>query len=649
MSARFSRRRLLAGSIASAVATAASASPQGWVKLRLAGRPREGVLPLTQTITFGAKTPVGYGGHPLGYRGPDATSTSRHWLGITGGNGAGHWQVDGRNHLVPKNGTTAYGKPPPVLTEGPSAYVLNIAEYADQALTKPTGSATTVTIDVIPYAAHAREMTTTPGGVNQDNFGDQSYQLNKLLTVTSGNPIQLGDTIYLRDGAINPRAATARLKYPSNGWTIGEGDAVRPLPRNKTEPCIKITSDNPDTTSTNPDGHKKWGGGGKIGPIRIETSADVHYPLFFQYVSFTWLQSSGRGGTGVDKLLGWTQSSMGYGLSVQYCYFGAGPNVPIDDYYNSWGLQTHKDYVVDNCYFERCGSAMQTYQNGKVTWNTMCNIVSDGIQFGALAYELQVTDNFEYAKAAGLWPGVHSDGVQFNWGSSTPTGTYRFGIIARNISEHATALVNNNGSQGLFMNPVGAPTGASVRMNDAVIVNNIYHEDHQNLLQFVWMDHPIVRFNIALHANSGQATQDGFFAQHPNYEPSTDGDFSLNVANVYYQLSLIKGNPVLGPQMGAPNLSSSNVTSNIPGVPKDDDVYRKAFNFPPGGDAQIRTRAQAIAAWTPIRGGPAMHPDGRYYGALLPVDDHGVVSWNNGKVFDPTAVHTPLDPRYFTS
>jgi hypothetical protein len=660
---KLGRRGVLMGVAAAMTAGAAAASPLGWLKLRLAAILRI-TLPASQTVRFGDRTRAGHGGHPLQYTGPDALVFGHRYLGITAGNGAGHWTIDNRNHLVPAG---TYDLAPPAFIAGVAAYTLTVAEYYDSGHTSPTGVTSTVQVDIIANAAHAREMVTTPSAVNQDNYASTSnhYQLNKLMIAMGAPRIQIGDTVYLRDGAINPTPFNApRLQLPSVAWTVGSGGAVRDLPDGTTEPAFLITSENPDTTSVNPDGHKKWGGGGMLAGIKVDAPAgnDFHYPIQFEYVSFSWLNDSLRTtGKGVDKVIGWTNTVPGYGYSIRHCYFGAGPNVSVSDYRNTYGVQTHRNCVLYENYFERLGWGFDGSQDVKITWNVFHHIVSDGMQFGNYCYQVEITDNFEYAKASGLYSGAHADGLQLNWGSSTPVGTFVFGTIARNLLEHGDALAGGNGGQGLFMNPSGAPSGSAVRMTNMVVINNIYHDDHQNMLEFVWADNPTIRFNIALRANGGlNPLLLAYFEQHPNYTACSDGDYSLNIANFYDRLFRITGSPTIWPLMGAPNSGPIGATK-ITGVAASDAVYRAAFpGFPTAAmalaetgkalpEAWFTTRARTIAAWTPLRGGPAMHSDGRYYGPLFPVDDHGVVSWNTGGVFDPTAVHTPLDPRYFTT
>jgi hypothetical protein len=53
------------------------------------------------------------------------------------------------------------------------------------------------------------------------------------------------------------------------------------------------------------------------------------------------------------------------------------------------------------------------------------------------------------------------------------------------------------------------------------------------------------------------------------------------------------------------------------------------------------SRAANILMFAPVRGGYAYNADGTYSGWLFPADNAGVISFNDGTVFDPTATHTP--------
>lgn len=239
--------------------------------------PTNPTFPATQTVNFGAKTPVGFGGSPLGY-------VNRQFLGITrflaitsqtdaSSNPVSYFQIDDRQHLVPKNGSGAYGTSWGSPNCGSPGCIIVVAEFLDAGHTIPTGAATTVTVPIIANAATAREMTSSgaagcvsncesasanpDGGTTWAQTGTAfSFSKSQLYTLVNAGSLCLGDTVYLRDGYFNPSNQLFRLRPPSTStgfWTCGSGRIT----------FISETIDNGMRANGNPQYHNgfKWGGG----------------------------------------------------------------------------------------------------------------------------------------------------------------------------------------------------------------------------------------------------------------------------------------------------------------------------------------------------------------------------------------------------
>lgn len=159
-------------------------------------------LPATQTISFGAKTLRGHGGHDLRYPGVGT-------LSITSGNGSGFWAIDSRNHLV-LAGT--YDAAPPSLSVGNGSYVLTIGDKTVSSV---------VTINVVAYEYSVRPV---PTGTNADTAS--SFQLRTVIN--SGSSVNFGDVIRIRDGTVynDDQSLDMRLRKGSQFTQRGGGPAA---------------------------------------------------------------------------------------------------------------------------------------------------------------------------------------------------------------------------------------------------------------------------------------------------------------------------------------------------------------------------------------------------------------------------------------
>jgi hypothetical protein len=630
------------------------APPAGAQRLRLVYiPPANPIFPSTQTINFGAKTLVGQGGSPMGYKNPGLLGFAR-WLAITNVQDKNStsicsdvtacaansvlFKIDGRNMLVPQNGATAYGGAWSNPANGP--YTVTVGEYLDPLHTTPTGRLTVITVPIIPNAAHAREMTSAARGclVNCEtaqpdggagSLQSETNQFNAL--VKTGGPICLGDTIYARDagnGAVSPtKFNPTQVRYdirPKALAAFSTGACAGATGR------VTITS---ETTDASTDGYGlpalqhgfRFGGGiefnindiGAATSIPIDVSNVYCYEDFNQTsgspnACFTYNSTSATGG--------------GVGLYSSRCEITAA--VVAEQFcFNSYGSAT-----VNYNRFIYTGITVRAQQGTLIAvGNVGQNLREDMFSIGC-SPDSVITDNFMFDPSPKA--GVHQDFEQ-SVGCATP---WNFGTVARNI------LVLNNiaalagvadAPQFIFNANQTASPYLQATASGANILNNFGYSLAQNMIDYSYWSGATINFNGGLTMANPIGTpltpNPGKILLQPGQGVCCDVTANNNAANG-------------GSFAGQPGtiIDANRVTIPWTGVGATDLArYKAAFpnlNNASPANLGITTRAEAIRQFTPAyRTGDLYNLDGSYSWPWTPADSAGRPCWNNGlTTFDNT-------------
>lgn len=147
------------------------------------------LFPATQSISFGAKTRLGHGGHKMAYAGTGTVS-------ITSQKDASNADVTFFTINTAKEIVLAgtYGNAPSAMTNGP--YTVVVTDGTDSS---------TLTIPMVANTFHA--------AYNAANDTAANHQVNKIIQSTA---VAYGDTILLRDGQYGIDPATGLQQF----WTI---------------------------------------------------------------------------------------------------------------------------------------------------------------------------------------------------------------------------------------------------------------------------------------------------------------------------------------------------------------------------------------------------------------------------------------------
>lgn len=553
-------------------------------------------IPATQTVSFGAKTRVGFGGKPLGYVGAGT-------LAITGTNAA-HWQIDNRYHLVPKNGAGAYGSAPPTFS-GP--YTLTIGDGV---------VSSTVTVNMVAAKAHFREMASTPGGVNQDNsaantpFGPPyASQLNYYTDIFV---LADGDHLVMRDGHFNPAGLVWYVNYHASYAGLS----------------LTVESETVDV-ALNSDGNQRWAHGGKIGAIlhNPATSGGV-YPIEFKHLQFT-------NDSGLTSIFQQASDQIIRGLKLTNCFVGFGLGTTADIYGNSANGVGCDSTAVSGCRITNVacgyiGRASKTYP-GSLTSNVFHHNWIDNININSTGWT--ITDNFIFDTVGPV--AGHPDCMQlsgtYDVGDATDTAwatiTGNIAVCDTGAATQGIGFLTNQGTAGTYVG--------------LVFENNISVMCGLNGLQLSGMDNMFVRFNTIIgdqtRYNSGVN-----FTVTSGAPVSNNATIDRNVANIY-AIGTITGTVV--------DTNRVTLAANLTAM---DVMYP---NLRAALIAGITNRAAAIVAATPAAtaqaSGGALLADGSYGGALKADGtlNRGVVATTLDATFitSPTVLITPLQVQRQTS
>jgi hypothetical protein len=541
--------------------------------LSLCARRRAAVaptIPASQTVSFGAKTRVGFEGNPLGYTGAGT-------LTITAGNSTGHWQIDNRNHLVPKNAAGAYGSAPPTFS-GP--YTLTIGD----------GTVSTfVTVNMVARRAGFREMTSTPGGVNQDNpaadtaFGPP-YQ-SQLNYYTDKFILADGDHIVMRDGHLNPSGAIWYMSYHAS--YVG----------------LRLTIES-ETVEAVTRLH-----GGKIGQLlHSPATPGASYPVEFKNLQIT-------NDTGVASLFQQGSGGIIAGLLMTDCQVGYGPSV------------TKETMGADSLYGIQCDGVTVrgtrfTHVGSAIVGNSIQSFANDFDTLYIDQHSMDGPDNVIVGAFCRDVPGIvdnHPDTAQHQ------------GFVGSGQMITMQGCVWAGDDNICIQGPFLTNQQATLAYTGAEVTHCINFMCGLNALDFSSVSNVRANYNtILMDVTKYPLGVDPdliakFYVPHALPQPS-GGEFIRNIAN-FFELSW---------QTGA-TITPASQCVILPTVA----AYNTAFPYLVAMlTAGIETYDEGLQAATPYNlarsSGGVMEADGTANGALFPAVAPEVIgAWNDGSVYAP--------------
>jgi hypothetical protein len=640
---------LIASLFLALLAGASEAAPGN--RLRLIYIPQTNpTFPTSQTVNFGAKNLVGFGGDPMGYASPQLLGKSR-WLAITSqldkdGAAVSIFVLDDRQMLVPTNAgaaisTTNYGAAwTSAHANGP--YTLVVAEYRDAAATIPTGAQTTITVPT-PAAgtAYAREMTASynnctvncevlnPDGCSNPlasctSFSAFKWQLGTMLG--SGSAICGGDTIYLRDAGttlsptpFNPAGAGTN----STGTTTPTAYRIRPgaNPYSCGAGNVTVTSqtwDNANDANGNPRLQNGFQfGGGVI--LDASTAGNVALNLAFDHL---WC------GAFVGTPSACISFASANGTTVSLTYSRCGGVLNETAFTAGTACLSgdgHASLTYSHNHAYRAGKNFTSGGNAVAEWNICEQNRNDCIDYKKGNNTIRYNWGFD-------WHGVqpnHGDLIQrIVVGDSQ---TYGNNVVAYNLNSlgdtsYMIAL-------GALADPPQCMFAGNKSLtpeldSGALFTNNACDQIAGNAIYLSYFQNPTVQYNLALQrVNSGMSG-----AGYPlaasfvicTTSPCAGPSSGLTLTNSVFNQYGYAGQP------GPLNVTNTQQVS----VPASS--YAAFPSLTQGQNPGWKTRAQFIAALAPLIGGGAMNADGSYNGPVFPTNDAGDQCWNNGAVFDHT-------------
>lgn len=395
-----------------------------------------GALPATQTISFGAKTRKGHGGHSLGYTGSGT-------LSITAGDPTGLWTIDSRNQLVPAG---AYGGSVSGALVGP--YTLTVTDGT---------LAGTVTINILANAAHWRSVNVAP---NADSGA--TSQLRTLLSTAGA--VARGDTLWLRNGsAFNPTCVDSRIRPPS-GLYSGAGSIV-------------IRPESPFAAT--------------MGRIWFDSAAmSAAGSVFIEFRDMQFLGYNTSSATVTTPLISRTGTFAIRDVHCYNCRFERDPAAtqPMS------GVTPFSNGVIDHCYFgDLYDGITGSSANAFVTFCEMQRIQNDCIK--GTHTDITVEDNFFHDKYY-YTTSSHGDFMQDLGVTGTPPQTRSVGSFRRNIFARGSVVdPTQPDGQGLFLDD----TISGNNITNVTAENNIYIGTFVNGISMTRATNPTVRRNTVLN------------------------------------------------------------------------------------------------------------------------------------------------------
>lgn len=538
-------------------------------------------LPPTQTITFGAKTRTGHGAHLLGYTGSGT-------LSIASGNGSGHWQI-GQNALSPK-GAGGYGTAGPAFS-GPYTLVVTDGTYSS-----------TVTINIVADAFTIREMTSvanTGRWATDSMYTVDAANAHQIRTLAAGAILTLGDTIYCRDGTLNP---------------TGLNMTIRPAVSYSGTGVITIRSETVDT-SLDANGIPNRMHGFRIGGLSFDTtvSGDVLIPYDFEDV---WIDVGGSLTTGIRYA-----NERGWGVSIDNSRLSAASTHTAPQSCKGFELRGATAYVV------HCTNTTSTNLSKAITVasSAVGGRTADAVIEDNYAYELFEDHIFDTGTATSIkrnfsrdyqYAGIgdHPDGIQHVHDTTDATTTYDGPIVENNI-----IVTNSDASfdpQGVFSDD----SAAARTLTNVSFSKNIVICVHPNGVFMARMSGPTSQFNTALSLVTVSSigslpAPTTVKVVVPSGKAGTDGTFNYNAAND------VDVGAQGGTVVSTPNAEFATRTLA---------AYQVAF--PDYTETGLVSFETVMAALTPanvlVADGGCKNPDGTYNGAIGPDGD-----WNTGGVY----------------
>lgn len=396
-------------------------------------------IPATQTISFGAKTLRGYGGHSLANTGGALTITT---------NPSSLFAIDSSNQIV-LAGT--YGAAPPALT-GPYTVVVN------------NGTAnSTVTVNIAANAYHVTWRA-----------GTDTYAANQLDTTLNLSGVTYGDTIYVRAGiTMNPAA---------DRWDSGRSSAAGAF-----------------TGTWSGSNYVNIVGEGTLASTWIRSSisggrSDQYISVQNLNLSYPYTGSTGSG-EGAMNLI----NSPNF-VEIRGCSLVGGGYNATDPAPGSItcgivsGASSHDIRIVDN-YFAGFDHGIAIYgYNAYVVGNEFCQIWQDSIHI-TNTYNCEVSWNFGYDSRYFHNGALHGDCIQLaNQGFTTGTITNLGNVIGNIFIRGAPQAGYGNGAL------VGIYDTANTATSGLVVRGNIYTGTQLIGTSCYKITTPDISFNTLLQA-----------------------------------------------------------------------------------------------------------------------------------------------------
>lgn len=587
--------------------------------------------PTTQTVPFGVKTRIGYGGSPTGYVNQAALGASR-WLKVTsqkdsGGNNVSLFGVDDRNMLVPCLAVSSAGKCTSTYagswgSPATGPYTVVISEYSDAGRTVATGNSTTVTVPIDANEITIREMTSAANGClvncevdNPDSDSPtQIFQFQKAVITPL---VVMGDKIVWRSGNFNPTrlrfiAVTASSPYTGTGCPV----AVSGMPN-----CIDVVSEVEDN-SLDANGNLNLQNGAIIGGIQMASGdGNIAMPFLFDHLYFYTNSNS----SSLGNLMS-TNNTVGYGYSTIYSRFESGCSVTDSPNYfsvNNSSIADHDHFIA--CPWTSNPSAVggiaigMSGGPGTVTNSVFENLNGDAIDL--FDGPFTVTNNLMFNWSVND-PLSHPDSQQFDGvedGGSYPLGTsaYNFSVLGNEYPNgggpQGFAFVQNNG--GTLHNGIWTSATFNNNISWSTAANASAYNNTNNILHTVNTEFSLT----GIIPSDGASIETPQCVNCTGTSGGTNATFTQNATNsLTYAL-----------QQGVVTATDNKIIaySNNPAI------YTGCFpNYVGGGgNTMLTNRAAIITFSTPAAsaaGSGCRASDGTYPGALTPADSTGHACWN---------------------
>lgn len=583
-------------------------------------------LPPTQTVNFGVKTLVGYGGSPMGYSNPAVLGVSRFITILSqvdaSSNPVSIFQIDDRQQLVTKNGAGAYGALWSAPANGPYTVVV----------TDGVG-VSTITVSILANTSTIREMTSAANGcavncevTNPDGgTGAFNFAASQISGVLASSTILAGgETVIARSGFFNPSGLLYRLRPPATGWTLAGSRTL-------------LESEVQDT-SVDTNGNLNNKSGFQIGYLLVDsaTSGNINIPLDFSYIWFY------QNTTITEATLLKFGQGASWGEGVHYSRFEIGPNMNSSSFQllDPSGGNTIDHNIFTEASGQNGSSAINTPLNNSTGAHgqTILNNVAYGLyddfidlQGGGNDIENNFAFNFFF------FSGDHPDCMQVvgALGTGQNLGTIAKNFCVRNVEQGSSTGLDAQGVP-FIRNVINNNT-----YSGATITNNISNITAHDCIFVSATDNPVANYNDCLMVlqNSNPSTLSAIIITALGGSSGTvagiAGTFNNNVANATPDASTQSGTPTVTDNLSIPVTATSPVST-----------YQSTFPNYLGGDTPssnpgLVNRAAVIAMFTPSANGSAKNGDGTYAGVLFPANNFGEVCWNDGTVPNPAAHCTP--------